>query len=179
MGTAKTLWCSAASSITVPTSFPACVNTLGWGNEIQEMGKCSLNPKLIFLLLEIKKEKKGKEDPGKMHLGEGQAGQGWERSLLKGRRTIRNQLDQQGEPERAQGAAGRERVVFTYDPGQLGGRSSHLDTATVTTQRNYQQAWRNKGEKKSTYTHKNMGRKKKQKQHKATGKLKSSQKEKQ
>lgn len=96
-----------------------------------------------------------------MHLGEDQAGQGWERRLLKGRRTIRDQLDQQGEPERAQGAAGRVRVVFTYDPGQLGGKSSHLGTATVTTQCNYQQAWRNKGEKKSMYTHKDMGRKKK------------------
>lgn len=49
-------------------SFPVCVNTLGWINEIQEMGKRSLNPELVFLLLEIKKEKKGKEDPGKMHL---------------------------------------------------------------------------------------------------------------
>lgn len=111
-----------------------------------------------------------------MHQTECQAGQGRERSLLKGRRTIRDQLDQQGEPEKARGAAGRVRVVFTYDPGQLGGRSSHLGTATVTTQCNYQQAWRNKGEKKSVYTHKDMGRKKK---HKATGKLKSSQKEKQ
>lgn len=53
------------------------------------------------------------------------------------------------------------RVVFTYDPGQLGGRSSHLGTATVTTQCNYQQAWSNKGEKKRMYTHKDMGRKKK------------------
>lgn len=68
VGAARTLWCSAASSITVPMSFPACVNTLGWINEIQEMGKRSLNPELVFLLLEIKKEKKGKEDPGKMHL---------------------------------------------------------------------------------------------------------------
>lgn len=124
------------------------------------MGKRSLNPELVVLLLEIKKEKKGKEDPGKMHPGEGQAGRGWERSLLKGRRTIRDQSDQQGEPERAQGAAGRVRVVFTYDPGQLGGKSSHLGTATVTTQCNYQQAWRNKGEKKSMYTHKDMERKK-------------------
>lgn len=55
------------------------------------------------------------------------------------------------------------RVVFTYDPGQLGGRSSHLGTATVTTQCNYQQAWRNKSEKKSMYRHKDMGRKRKKK----------------
>lgn len=176
MGAAKTLWRSAASPITAPASFPACGNTLGWVNGIQEMGKRSLNPELAFLLLDKIKEKKGKEDPGKMHLEECQTGQGREKSLLKGRRTIRDQLDQQGEPERARGAAGRVRVVFTYDPGQLGGRSSHLGTATVTTQCNYQQAWRNKGEKKSMYTHKDMGRKKK---HKATGKLKSSQKEKQ
>lgn len=133
------------------------------------MGKCSLNPEFVFLLLEIKKEKKGKEDPGKMHLGGCQAGQEWERSFLKGRRTIRDQLDQQGEPERARGAAGRVRVVFTYDPGQLGGRSSHLGTATVTTQCNYQQAWSNKGEKKRMYTHKDMGRKKKKQNTKQQG----------
>lgn len=59
-----------------PMSFAACVNSLGRINEIQEMGKRSLNPELVFLLLEVKKEKKGKGDPGKMHLGEGQAGQG-------------------------------------------------------------------------------------------------------
>lgn len=49
-----------------------CVNRSGWINEMQEMEKCSLNPGLVFLLLERRKEKKkgkGKRDPGQMHLG--------------------------------------------------------------------------------------------------------------
>lgn len=121
MGAAKTLWRSAASSITASTSFPACGNTLGWVNGIQEMGKRSLNPELAFLLLDKIKEKKGKEDPGKMHLEECQAGQGREESLLKGRRTIRDQLDQQGEPERARGAAGRVRWCLPMIQGSLEG----------------------------------------------------------
>lgn len=90
---------------------------------MQEMEKCSLNPGLVFLLLERRKEKKkGKErgTQGKCTWGECRAGQGRDRSLLKGRRIIKNQLEGQGEPEWARGAARRARAAFTYGPGQLG-----------------------------------------------------------
>lgn len=94
----------SSSSVTALPSFPAHVNRLGWINEMQEMGKCSLNPDLFFLVLE---EKKGKErgTQGKCTWGESWASQGRD-SLLKGRRTIRDQLEQQGEPKQGRKEGG-------------------------------------------------------------------------
>lgn len=64
----------------VPASFPACVNTLGWINEVQEWGKRSLNPELVFLLSEIRK---GKERKGEPRENEPGRVPGWSREVEK------------------------------------------------------------------------------------------------
>lgn len=86
---------------------------------MQEMGKHSLNPDLVLFFLLLRENKKGK---GKERGTEAKCT--WpaqrDKSVLKGRRTIRDWLEQQGEPEWARGAAHRARRSLPKVQGSSG-----------------------------------------------------------